>query len=99
MKKPFIYAAVAGIYIIFIVNLINTFAVIFPGPDKKTILIPIVMLGLFVLSAAVMGFLFLYEPFELYMQNKKQEALSFFGKTLGIFACFVAIFVILLFLK
>lgn len=95
MKKPFLYALVAAIYIVFIVNLINVVTSILPG---KTILIPMAMLSLFVLSAAVMGFLFLFEPFRLYMDNKKEEAVIFFAKVVGIFACFAAIFVTLLFL-
>jgi hypothetical protein len=56
-----------------------------------------VLLGLFVLSAAVMGFLFLYEPLCLYMENHKKEAVVFFAKIVGVFACFVALFLILLF--
>ena len=95
MKKPFLFALNAAIYIVFIVNVINNFVVILP---EKTILIPMAMLGLFVLSAAVMGFLFLSEPFHLYMENKKQEATHFFLKTVGIFACFVAVFLIVLWL-
>jgi hypothetical protein len=49
-------------------------------------------------SAAIMGYLFLSEPLYLLMENRKQEAIIFFAKTVGIFACFVAIFAILLFL-
>jgi len=56
------------------------------------------MLSLFVLSAAIMGYLFLSEPLQLFLENKKQEAVTFFAKTVGIFACFVAVFTILLFL-
>jgi hypothetical protein len=66
--------------------------------QNGTILIPMTMLSLFVLSAAVMGFLFLSEPLYLLMENRKQEAILFFGKTVGIFACFVAVFAISLFL-
>jgi hypothetical protein len=59
-----------------------------------------VMLGLFVLSAAVMGFLFFYEPFQLYFTDRKQEALQFFGKTVASFACFVtALLAVFLFLS
>ena len=56
------------------------------------------MLSLFVLSAAVMGFLFLSEPLKLLIESRKQEALVFFAKVVGFFACFVAIFAILLFI-
>jgi len=95
MKKPFLYALGAALYIVIIVFVINSLTSILPG---KTIIIPMVLLGLFVLSALVMGFLFLYEPLQLYLENHKKEALSFFAKVVGIFACFVALFIILLFL-
>ncbi len=95
IKKPFLYALAAALYIVGIVFVINALTQVVPG---KTIIIPIIMLSLFVLSAAVMGFLFLSEPFYLYMENKKQEAVVFFAKTVGIFACFAALFVVLLLL-
>jgi hypothetical protein len=94
MKKPFLYALNAAIYIVFIVFTIN--AVALPGGDD-TILIPIMMLSLFVLSAAIMGFLFLSEPLSLFLENKKPEAVVFFGRTVGFFACFAAAFLLLFF--
>jgi hypothetical protein len=94
VKKPFLYALVAALYIVVIVFIINAVTSILP---TQTILIPMAMLGLFVLSAAIMGFLFLYEPLHLYMENRKQEAVAFFAKVVGIFACFVILFVVLLF--
>ena len=95
MKKPFLYASAAALYIVIIVSAINAVISILP---QKTILIPIVMLSLFVLSAAIMGFLFLSEPLHLYMENHKKDAVAFFAKVVGIFACFVILFLILLFL-
>ncbi len=97
MKKRFLFALVATVYIVFIVNVISTVASVLHN-QEETIFIPITMLSLFVLSAAVMGFLFLSEPLQLFLENKKQEAVIFFGKTVGIFACFVIIFLILVFL-
>ena len=95
MKKPFLHALVAAVYIVFIVYAIDTVSSIISG---KTILIPMVMLSLFVLSAAIMGFLFFYDPICLYLDDQKQESLVFFGKTVGFFACFVALFLILFFI-
>lgn len=97
MKKPFIYALGAALYIAFIVSVISVITSTLPGPDKA-IITPIAILSLFVLSAAVMGFLFLSEPFLLYMENKKQEAIVFFAKIVGFFACFAVLFLILLFI-
>jgi len=42
-------------------------------------------LSLLVFSAAVMAFLFFYQPMVLLIESKKKEALSYFSKTLGIF--------------
>lgn len=97
MKKPFLYALGSALYIVGIVSVISFVASALKN-QKDTIVIPMVMLSLFVLSAAVMGFLFLSEPLRLLIENKKQEAIVFFFKTVGIFACFVVIFTILLFL-
>ena len=93
MKKPFFYALAAILYIVIIILAINSFSSFIP---EQTILIPMAMLSLFVLSAAIMGFLFLYEPLHLYVENKKKEAVVFFTKIVGIFACFIVIFLVLL---
>src|SRR3989338_8369907 len=98
MKKPFLHALVATLYIVVIVLVIQVMSSVLQN-EKETIIIPMTMLGLFVLSAAVMGFLFLSEPLQLLMENKKKEAVAFFGKVVGIFACFVGIFIILLLLN
>jgi hypothetical protein len=95
MKKPFLYALGAVVYIVVIVLGVQATKFF---PEKETIIIPMTMLSLFVLSAAVMGYLFLSEPLKLFLEGQKQEAVVFFGKTVGIFACFVALFVVLLFL-
>lgn len=97
MKKPFLHALAAALYIVVIVLVIQSTNYFFKE-QVETIVIPMTMLSLFVLSAAVMGFLFLSEPLQLLMENKKKEAISFFAKVVGFFACFVVFFAILLFL-
>lgn len=97
MKKPFLYAFGAALYIVIIVFVVQFVTSNLESKDE-TIIIPMTMLSLFVLSAAVMGFLFLSESLYLLIENKKMEALFFFAKVVGIFACFVALFTILLFL-
>ena len=97
MKKPFLHALAADLYIVVIVLIIQFFGSALKD-QEYTIIIPMTMLSFFVLSAAVMGFLFLSEPLYLLMENQKREAIVFFAKVVGIFACFVAIFTILLFL-
>ncbi|HEX9608717.1 MAG TPA: hypothetical protein VGA06_00690 [Candidatus Paceibacterota bacterium] len=93
-KTPFLNAFLAALYIVVIVLIMDTITSV--AMPKETIVVPMAVLSLFVLSAAVMGFLFLYEPFSLYFEDKKPEALSFFLKTLGTFACFVALFLVIL---
>ncbi len=95
MKKPILHAFVAVVYIVFIVSLVNFSNTFIP---KETLLIPMVMLGLFVLSAAVMGFLFLSEPLRLYLDGQKHEAYVFFGKTVAALTGFLIIGGIILFL-
>jgi hypothetical protein len=96
MKKPFFYASGAALYIILIVLVVNlvTGALL---EMSDTVIIPMTMLALFVLSAAVMGFLFLSEPLSLLMAGRKQEAIVYFAKIVGFFALFLVLFVVLLF--
>jgi hypothetical protein len=95
MKKPFINALSAAVYIVLIVLGIFSTTVFFPDA-KETIVIPMAMLSLFVLSAAVMGYLFVAEPIYLLVDNKKKEAVEFFAKTVGFFACFLLLFLFIL---
>lgn len=88
MKKSFVYALSAIVYIISIVLVINYTGSSSLASKEETILIPMIMLSLFVISTAIMGFLFLSEPIILFMDNRKKEAVAFFGKTLGFFIFF-----------
>lgn len=93
MKKPFLHAFSAGVYIVLIVSIINFFD---GGTKEDTILAPIVMLSLLVLSVAFMAFVFFYEPIRMYGDGDKSGALEFFGKTLASFACLVVLFALIL---
>ncbi len=81
-------AFLAGAYIVGIVYLIQAFTS--NTAIQKTLIIPIGMLGLLVLSAATMGYLFLFEPYRLFAAGKREEAERFFLITLLIFAILVA---------
>ena len=97
MKKPFLHAFGAALYIVIIVLIVwGVGSVLKNQPD--TIVIPMTMLSLFVLSTAVMGYLFLAEPLQLLLDSRKKEAIEFFGKTVGFFACFVVIYTVILLL-
>ena len=98
MKKPFLHALGAVIYIVFIVLVIQG-ANYLLKEVMGTIIIPMTMLSLFVLSAAVMGYFFLSEPISLLVENRKKEAIVYFAKIVGFFACFVLVFGIILLVK
>jgi hypothetical protein len=79
--NPFLNAAAALGYIIALV-----LAIFYGGPaigPKDTIFIPMAMLSLFVFSAATMGYLVLYQPIVMFLENKKAEAVDLFLKTIG----------------
>jgi hypothetical protein len=86
--KPWQNAVLAMLYIIGIVLIIQLGSFLI-GPEDN-ILIPVFMLSLLVLSAAVMGFLIFYRPVVLLLDGKRADALSLFWKTLAIFAGLVA---------
>lgn len=94
-RNPLYNAILAAGYITLVAS------VMYYGPQfaapVNSVLGPIAILSLFVLSTAVMGFLFFYEPVQLYLDNKKTEAANLFLKTLGFFACITVIFLFALF--
>ena len=93
-KNPFLNASIASLYIVGLVLAVNKVSSYLP--QKDTLLAPMTMLSLLVLSVSIMGILFVYEPARLFLENKRQEALSFFLKTVGTFACFVAVLILIL---
>jgi len=94
-KNPIFNALFASLYIAVIVLIMNVVTSTFSIPDNE-ILIPMTMLGLLVLSVAVMAFLFGYDPFVLYSEGHKKEAVTYFAKTVGYFACFALILLAIL---
>ncbi len=85
--NPFLNALGAVVYILMVVGIIS--ALQSPNTPDTEILAPVFLLSLFVLSAAVMAFLFFYQPFKLYFDNHRKEALVYFMKTVGYFATVV----------
>lgn len=83
MKNPIINAVLAALYILTLASGMHFIAA--PNtPD--TFLDPVIALSLLTLSAAVMGYLFLAEPFRRYLDGDKLGATRFFLKTVGSFA-------------
>lgn len=96
-RNPIINALAANIYISIVAS------VMFYGPkfagSNETVIVPIAVISLFTLSAAVMGYLFLYQPIQLFLEGKKKLAVNIFLKTVGTFAGITVFILIVLFLK
>ena len=72
-KNPFINALTAVTYIVVLVSIMN----LIPdnGFDSSIVefVAPILVISLFTLSAAVMGYVFCYQPLRLYLDGKKEQ--------------------------
>lgn len=87
--NPLLNAVSAAIYITLVATFLRFIESIrHDTPD--TIFDGIAAMSLFVFSAAVMAFLFFYQPVVRLSENKKAEALSYFLKTLGFFGLITA---------
>ncbi len=95
-KNPIVNALSASAYIILVVS-IMTFVTQPLRNKPDTIGAPITVLSLLTLSAAVMGFLFLYQPLLLFIEGKKKQAVNLFVQTVGVFAAITVVVLILLF--
>jgi hypothetical protein len=82
-KNPFLNALGASVYIGLVVLLMNVSSNI--DNSANELVVASMMLSLFTLSVAVMGYIFFYEPFKMYLDGKKEEAVKLFLQTVGIF--------------
>ena len=94
-KNPLINALTATTYIALIVFVMDFGTRIASRPN--TFIAPLAVVSLFTLSAAVMGYVFGYEPAQLYFDGKKKAAVNLFLQTVAIFAATTAIILVLLF--
>ena len=95
-KKPLINALGASVYIILVVTVMNF--VTQPLKNKPdTFFAPITVLFVLTLSVTVMAYMFFYQPLQFFIKKKKKEAVDLFVKTVGIFAVFTVVVLILLF--
>jgi len=94
MKNPFVNALLAVLYIAIIALFLFNAPKIESTPS---VLAPIVMLSLLTFSVAVMGFLFFFQPLQLYFEDKKKEAIKSFLTTLLTFGLLTLIFAGILF--
>lgn len=93
-RNPYYHALLALAYIVLLVTIIFNTAGI-AGGEQSSVLFPMIMLSLLVLSVSVMAFLFFYQPVVLLLDSKRDEALSFFLRTVGTFAAGTIVLAIL----
>jgi NRPS condensation-like uncharacterized protein len=95
MTKNPIINALAAIAYIGIVSSIMLFGEKIGGP-KASIFAPIAFLSLFTLSAATMAYIFGYQPFVMYFDNKKKQAIKLFLQTIAVFGSITMLLLLLL---
>jgi hypothetical protein len=94
-KNPVLNALAATAYIFVLVVVMTFGSRMVPHPNA--IIMPAVMISLFTLSAAVMGYVFCYQPAQFYFDGKKKQAVQLFLQTVAAFACITALALVLLF--
>lgn len=94
-KNPIVNALSASGYIILVVSVIN-FISLTQSDKSDTAFAPVLFLSLFTLSVAVMACVFFYQPLQLIIEGKKKEALKLLIQTVGVFAGFTVVVLILL---
>lgn len=94
-KNPLVNALTASGYIIF-VSAFMSWGTRF-APKEDTIFAPIAIISLFTLSAAVMGYVFLYQPAILYFDGKKKQGAKLLLQTIGSFGLLTLIAILLMF--
>lgn len=96
MLKAILNAFLATLYIV-LVALVMNYMTKQMGNKPDTVFGPMAAMALLTLSAAVMGYLFFFQPVQLYLDGKKKEGINLFLRTLGIFATItVIVFAVLL---
>jgi hypothetical protein len=94
-KSPFLNALLASLFIVVVSLILYSGTVLKFG--NNSIMAPIALISLFTFSAAMMGYLFLYQPFVLYFDGKKKLALDLFLQTLLVFGGITTVIFISLF--
>ena len=96
-KNPFLNALAALIYITAVASVMFYGTKIAGNKPDVSIIGPIAAISLFTLSAASMGYIFLYQPALLFLEGKKKAGIDLFLKTTGVFAGLTIILLLLLF--
>lgn len=92
-KNPYLNSVFAEVYIILVATVMHFIS---KPNTPDTFFDPVAALSLFVLSASVMGYLFVGEPLQLFLNGEKKQAVSFFMKTVLTFAIITAIALVII---
>ncbi len=87
-QNPFINALAASAYIALVALGISSIP---PHEPMLRIFGPLLFLSLFVLSAAIVGYILLLEPGLMILRGQTREGITFFLKTIASFAVLTAI--------
>ena len=82
--NPFLNALAATAYISTVASVM--YYLLDEIEPVDSVIAPIAFLSLFVLSAALMGYFFLYQPLRFLFEQKPQEATKLFLQTVAVFA-------------
>lgn len=91
--NPFYNALCAISYIITLVTSLLLGPRLLGGPEES-IFYPMLGLSVFVLSCALMAYLFFYQPLLMLLDGKREQAVKLFLQTVGIFAVGTALLLI-----
>ncbi|MES2135242.1 MAG: hypothetical protein V4449_03320 [Patescibacteria group bacterium] len=94
-KNYFLNALSGALYVVLVASFMYYVPKTF-GPSES-VMIPIAILSLFVLSVCVMACLFGYQPVKLYLEGEKKAPLELLVKTVATFAGFTVLFLVGLF--
>jgi hypothetical protein len=94
-KNPLVNGFAAFVYISLLVLVMTWGSRLVPHPNS--FVMPVIMICLFTLSAAVMAYLFCFQPIQLYFDGKKKQAVRLFLQTVGVFGGITLLMLALLF--
>lgn len=92
--NPYYNALFAIAYIALLVTGVFYGSNLLEGAIEETIFLPMGFLATLVLSAALMAYLFFYQPVIMFLDGRRIEALTFFFRTVGTFAVATAVVII-----
>ena len=92
-KNPLYNALLAIAYIAALVTSVFYGSKLLQGLEE-TIFLPMGFLATFVLSAALMAYLFFYQPVILFLDNQREKAVKLFLQTVAIFAALTALVIL-----